>query len=67
MTENSPHPPPRDAILRGENVCSAGAVWEAASFPRGQPAACCFSSPNHLPWPQHLLGPLSPLEKSFDS
>lgn len=44
MTENSPHPPPRDAILRGENVCSAGAVWEAASFPRGQPAACCFSS-----------------------
>lgn len=53
----TPFTPPttRDAILGGENICSAGAVGEAASFPRGQSAACSFYSPNRLSWPQYLL------------
>lgn len=54
-------PPTRDAILGGENICSAGAVGEAASFPRGQPAVCSFYSPNHLPGPQYLPLSLPPL------
>lgn len=41
-TPFTPPTPTRVAILGGENICSAGAVGEVASFPRGQPAVCSF-------------------------
>lgn len=66
MTENSPHPPPQRCYFEGRECMQCRGSVGGCQLPQGS-ASCLLLFLFHLPWPQHLLGPLSPLEKSFDS